>query len=135
MIVAWAMLEQSWDLHALTHLNHGGMFRTACNGGWPITCNYSLYPVESPPGDQKCPACVAMLVEDAHLKAAGLRALADSAYSVVGTAVKRFAGELAQFSPDDAKGFEQWLGPCSHGQSPITRCTTCAPATTQHEGT
>lgn len=126
MIVAWGVIPASATLHALTSLNTGGSVITACNGRWSVTESYSVFPVDAPPLDRRCSLCEACWVEQSLLEHP-LTELVTATFSRVGHATRQYMDSLKRFSPSDAKGFEQWLGPCAHGQSPITRCAECAP--------
>lgn len=136
MIVAWGMLEGSFALHALTSLGDPQTKQpivTACKGRWPLDSGRSVFAVDEPPADRRCDVCQAVWIEQ-QLIVRPFRELVDHGFSRVGVATRHYRDHLRLFSPADLEGFERWLGPCSHGQSPITRCTTCTLQQQQPEG-
>lgn len=128
MIIAWAQRLDDCVLHACTSLNDGGSVKLACDGRWPITDHYAVFPVDGRPADKPCAYCDAAWHEE-QKNLIGLHDIVRAAPSSnISRAVQGFILKLEQFNKADVRGFMRWIGPCEHGRSPITRCTEgCAP--------
>lgn len=128
MIIAWAAHFAYPTLHGVLNLNDCGALKTACKGSWAITENYAVWPVDGKPGDKVCAYCDTVWQEQLR-ETIGLHTMVTAAPSSnISRAVQSFILRLETFNKADARGFIRWLGPCSHGASPITRCAEgCAP--------